>query len=145
MREQLLTAIERVAIGTAKTAGLPDDKLPEVIVSKEAYPPTFNDKALAVRVKTILSNKMGEDALLPPSESGMGAEDFGFFTTEPYIPSVYFSVGGTPKEDFENAATGGPKVASHHSPQFKISPQPAVKAGVEATVHVLLDLMPKKK
>lgn len=144
VREQLLTAIKRVAIGTAKTAGLSDDKMPEVIVSPEAYPPTFNDKKLAQRLKGVIVKQMGEDALIPPAESGMGAEDFGFFTSEPYIPSVYFSVGGTPKEDFERAEAGGPPVASHHSPQFKISPEPAVKSGVKASVLALLELMPKK-
>jgi len=144
VREQLLTAIKRVAIGTARTAGVPESKLPEVIISEDAYPPTFNDKKLAQRLKKVLANKMGDDILLAPSTLGMGAEDFGFFTTEPYIPSVYFNVGGTPKADFERAKSGGPAVPSHHSPQFKITPEPAVKAGIEATVHALLDLMPKK-
>ena len=144
VREQLLSAIKRVAIGTAKTAGLSDDKMPEVIVSPEAYPPTFNDKNLAQRLKGVIVKKMGEDALIPPAESGMGAEDFGFFTTDPYIPSVYFSVGGTPSEDFARAKAGGAPVPSHHSPQFKISPEPSIKSGVEASVHALLELMPKK-
>jgi hippurate hydrolase len=143
VRKQLLDAIERVAIGTAKTAGLADNKMPEVTVSKEAYPPTFNDKQLAQRLKLLLAAKMGNEKLVEPAESGMGAEDFGFFTTDPYIPSVYFSVGGTPKEDFERAKAGGAPVPSHHSPQFKISPAPSIKAGVEATIHSLLDLMPK--
>ena len=125
VREQLLTAIERVAKGTARTAGLPEDKLPEVIVSEFSYPPTFNDKALAQRLKGVINREMGEEAMVPPNESGMGAEDFGFFTTDPYIPSVYFSVGGTPKADFERAKAGGPPVPSHHSPQFRISPEPA--------------------
>jgi hypothetical protein len=81
--------------------------------------------------------------LIEPSETGMGAEDFGFFTTAPYIPSVYFSVGGTPRQDFELAETGGPAIPSHHSPLFKISPEPSVRAGVEATVVALMELMPK--
>lgn len=142
VREQLLSAIERIAIGTARTAGMPEDKMPDVRVSEFSYPPTLNDKAMARRLKAVLTEKMGEDALIAPAESGMGAEDFGFFTTDPYIPSVYFSVGGTPAEDFERAAQGGPKVPSHHSPQFKISPKPAVTSGVIATVYALLDLMP---
>ncbi|MGB0937676.1 MAG: amidohydrolase [Colwellia sp.] len=144
VRKQLLDAIKRVAIGTAKTAGLPEDKLPEVIVSKEAYPPTFNDKKLAQRLKGVITKNMGDENLIPPGNLGMGAEDFGFFTTKPYIPSVYFSVGGTPKADFDKAKNGGPAVPSHHSPLFKISPEPSVTAGVEATVLSLLDLMPKK-
>ena len=143
VREQLLTAIKRIAIGTAKTAGLPDDKLPEVVVSEFSFPPTYNNKQLAQRVKRVLTEQMGEEKLIPPSTLGMGAEDFGFFTTEPYIPSVYLKVGGTPAEDFENAKNGGPAVASHHSPLFKISPEPSIKSGVEATVHILMDIMKK--
>lgn len=143
VREQLLTAIERIAVGTARTAGMPEDKLPEVKVSEFSFPPTFNDKKLARRFKGVLSEKMGADALREPSQTGMGAEDFGFFTTDPYIPSVYFSVGGTPVADFEEEKNGGKPVPSHHSPLFKITPEPAVKSGVEATVHGLLDLMGK--
>lgn len=143
VREQLLSAIERIAVGTARTAGLPEELLPEVKVSEFAFPPTFNDKKLAQRVKGVLTRKMGDSALVPPSILGMGAEDFGFFTTEPYIPSVYFSVGGTPAEDFERAKNGGPAVPSHHSPLFKISPEPSVTKGVEATVHILMDMLKK--
>ena len=142
VREQLLSAIKRIAIGTARTAGLPEDKMPDVVVSEFSYPPTFNDENLARRVKGVLVENMGAEALIEPSTTGMGAEDFGFFTTEPYIPSVYFSVGGTPAEDFEQAKAGGPAVASHHSPLFKISAEPSVKAGVEASVLALMDLMP---
>jgi hippurate hydrolase len=141
---QLLSAIKRIAIGTARTAGMPEDKLPEVNVSEFAYPPTFNDKALAKRLKEVLTDKMGDLALIEPSATGMGAEDFGFFTTKPYIPSVYFGVGGTPAADFKREAEGGAAVPSHHSPLFKITPEPAVKAGVEATVHALLDIMNKQ-
>ena len=143
VRKQLLSAIERVAIGTARTAGIPEDKLPEVIVNDNAYPPTYNDKKLAQRLKVLVTEKMGADALIAPNELGMGAEDFGFFTTDPYIPSVYFTVGGTPQADFDRAKAGGPQVGSHHSPQFKISPEPSVKAGVETTVIALFDLMGK--
>ena len=144
VREQLISAIKRVAIGTARTAGIAEDNLPEVVLSNESYPPTFNDPELARRLKTVLSDKMGEEVLIESTESGMGAEDFGFFTSTPYIPSVYFIVGGTPKEDFERVAAGGAPISSHHSPGFKISPEPAIKAGVEASVHAILDLMPKK-
>ncbi|MFT4939869.1 MAG: amidohydrolase [Paraglaciecola sp.] len=144
VRAQLLSAIKRIAIGTARTAGIAEDKLPEVIMSEFSYPPTFNDKALARRLKDVLTTKMGADTLIEPNEKGMGAEDFGFFTTDPYIPSVYFNVGGTPQADFDRAAAGGAPVGSHHSPQFKISPEPSVTAGVEATVHALMDIMAKK-
>jgi hippurate hydrolase len=71
----------------------------------------------------------------------MGAEDFPFFTQDPEISSVYWAIGGTPQEDFDTEAAGGPPVPSHHSPLFKISPEPSVTAGVESTVLALKALM----
>ncbi|MCA9178677.1 MAG: hypothetical protein KDB14_29650, partial [Planctomycetales bacterium] len=61
----------------------------------------------------------------------------------PPIPSVYFSVGGTARGDIDAEAAGGAQVPSHHSPFFKIEPELSIKAGVEATVLALLDLMKK--
>ena len=71
----------------------------------------------------------------------MGAEDFPFLTLDPDIISVYWQIGGTPQEDFDRAAAGGEPVPSHHSPLFKITPEPSVTAGVESTVVALLELM----
>ncbi|MDB3967529.1 amidohydrolase, partial [Porticoccaceae bacterium] len=74
------------------------------------------------------------------------AEDFPSFTTEPEIPSVYFSVGGTSESDLQAAMNGtGPKIASHHSPLFKIEPRPAITSGVQASVIALMELMPAKQ
>jgi hippurate hydrolase len=56
---------------------------------------------------------------------------------------VYWAIGGTPQADFEKAAAGGPPVPSHHSPLFRISPEPSVTRGVESTVVALLEMMPK--
>jgi len=143
-REILLNGIERIAKNMGRAAGLPEDKLPEVIVSDESVPPTINNAELVRRLKNVWTKNMGKGVVISNPTKGMGAEDFPFFTTEPYIPSVYFKVGGTPKKDFELAAAGGSPVPSHHSPLFKIAPEPAVKKGVIATVLALLELMAKK-
>lgn len=142
-RKILLDGIKRIAINTARAAGVAEDRLPDVTVDKESYPPTMNDDAMVKRLKALWLDKMGADMVVSVPPTGMGAEDFPFFTTDPYIPSVYFSVGGTPKADFEAAKAGGAPVPSHHSPIFKITPEPAVRSGVEATVVALLDLMKK--
>lgn len=142
-RKTLLDGIKRIATNMGRVAGLPEDKLPEVVVSNESVPPTVNDAKLAQRLRKLWQEKMGKDAIATPDAKGMGAEDYPFFTTDPYIPSVYFAVGGTPKKDLDAEKNGGPAVASHHSPLFKIEPEPAVTSGVEATVLALLDLMPR--
>ena len=143
----LLDGIKRIAENLGRAAGLPEDKLPEVRYS-DSTPPTINDAKLARRFRKMWMETMGaeivmDDAFVAKHNKGMGAEDFPFFTTDPPIPSVYFEVGGTPKADIDAEAAGGPKVPSHHSPFFKISPEPSIKTGVEATVLALLDLMKK--
>lgn len=144
-REYLMAAIERVAVNVGRAAGLPEDNLPKVIISDEPTPPTVNNIPLTQRLKAVWAKTLGEDIFDPNYRRlGMGAEDFPFFTTEPYIPSVYFQVGGTPKADFEREKAGGEPVPSHHSPLFKITPKPAVTTGVEATVVALMELMPKQ-
>ena len=124
-----------------RVAGLPEDMLPEVIVSDESVPPTMNDPQLTQRLRTVWSRDLGEGVFYDTKRQGMGAEDFPFFTTDPYIPSTYFSVGGTPQADFDAEEAGGPSVPSHHSPLFKIKPQESVTLGVEATVIALRDLL----
>ena len=146
-RKLLLDGIKRIAENLGRAAGLPEDKLPEVKYS-ESTPPTINDAKLARRLRKMWTEKMGEDIMMDDAfvaqhAKGMGAEDFPFFTTDPPIRSVYFSVGGTPKADIDAEEAGGPKVPSHHSPFFKISPEPSIKTGVEVTVLALLDLMKK--
>jgi len=141
-RDTLLGGIKRIAENLGRAAGLPEDRLPEVVYSEESVPPTINNDAMVRRLKNVWQTAMGEDRVTSHQPEGMGAEDFPFFTTDPEIKSVYFRVGGTDKDYIAAAIDGsGPAVPSHHSPLFKIEPQPAVTAGIEATVLALLDLM----
>jgi hippurate hydrolase len=140
-RAILLNGIKRIAENMGRVAGLPEDMLPEVIISEESVPPTTNDAGLARRLKIAWADAMGDDAVVDIPTKGMGAEDFPVFTADPDISSVYWAIGGTPQADFDTEAAGGPPVPSHHSPLFKIAPEPAVRAGVESTVVALTTLL----
>lgn len=141
-RQLLLDGIERVAVNMGRVAGLPEDNLPRVVVSDESVPPTLNDAKLTRRLSETWVEALGPDVIADiEKRKGMGAEDFPYFTVDPYIPSTYFAVGGTPPEDFEREKAGGTPVPSHHSPLFKITPEPAITLGVEATVTALVDLL----
>ena len=139
-RGLLLEGIRRVAENTGRAAGLPEERLPEVVVSDERTPPTLNDPALTARLRGIWAEHFGEEVFLDAKREGMGAEDFPFFVTDPYIPSTYFAVGGTPAARVALERAGGPPIAPHHSPLFRIAPEPSVTFGVEATVVGLLAL-----
>lgn len=140
-RKVLLDGIKRVATNMGRVAGLPEDKLPEVIVSEEWVPPTINDTDLTLELRQVWGDAFGQEVFHQGKRLGMGAEDFPFFTTEPYIPSTYFAIGGTPQDAFDAAVAGGPPVPSHHSPLFKIEPEASVTLGVEATVLALKKLL----
>lgn len=129
VRAQLLDAIDRVVEGVAISMDVPDTLMPEVIRSKtETTPPTINDRATAERVRAAITAKVGADVLIDKPREGMGAEDFAYFVTpETGVKGVYFNVGGTPPKKVASAP-------SHHSPFFKIEPEPAITMGVEAMV-----------
>lgn len=136
-RAQLLKSMERVAINTARAAGVPDELLPEVIVSPDGSPTTMNDPELARRVRAAIRAGMGNDAFVEWRQTDMGAEDFpDLVGITPPIPSVYFEVGGTSPEKIASGAW-----ADSHSPLFVIEPEPSIKAGVEAMTLAALELL----
>jgi hippurate hydrolase len=141
-REKLLSGIERIALGVARTAGMPEDRLPKVELSTEGTPPTVNDDKLAARIHKAFVRDLGKDAVYEKPREGMGAEDFAFFVmTDDEVPGAYFSVGGTAQTDLDAAEEGGPAVPSHHSPFFKIEPEPSVTMGVEAMTVAVVELL----
>lgn len=144
-RDKLLAGITRIAENMGRVAGLPEDKLPEVIISKdEGTPPQVNDFALTNRLNQVWKSKFGDEKVIAEEDSGMGAEDFPYFVTEHKIPSVYWVVGGTSPADLAAEKAGGPPIPDHHSPFFKIDRDGSVPFAVESTVVALLDLMGKK-
>ena len=137
-RLALLDGIDRVVRGTALALGVSEDRLPTVVRSPtETTPPTINDAATAARVRAAIGAAMGAERLVDTPRTGMGAEDFAWFVTpDTGVKGVYFSVGGTPAADVATAP-------GHHSPRFRIDPQPSVVTGVEAMVVAAQALMPK--
>ena len=136
-RKVLLAAIKRVSEGVAASLGVPADLMPEVIYSStETTPPTINDEATAMRVRAALQENLDPGMVVDRPRTGMGAEDFAYFV-EPSlgVKGVYFDVGGTPADQLGSAP-------SHHSPFFKIQPEPSIKSGIEAMVVSAIALMP---
>ncbi len=136
VRKELLDGIDRVAKGVAVSMGIPEKLMPEVLRSQtETTPPTVNDAATVDIVRAAFKEHFGADRLIAPPPEGMGAEDFAYFVTpESGVKGVYFNVGGTPEKDVSNAP-------SHHSPFFKIEPEPAIKTATEAMVVAAMRLL----
>jgi hippurate hydrolase len=134
VREQLLDGVDRVAANVARAMGVPDELLPEVTRTQDRTPATFNDDAAAERVGAAFLAALGPERMTDVPREGMGGEDFAYFVEPQHgVRGVYFTVGGTPAAALASAP-------AHHSPLFRIAPEPAVVAGVEGTVIAALEM-----
>ena len=128
VRAKLLDSIDRVVAGTAKAYGVPDDIMPTVTRLSQNTPPTKNDVPTAMFLDDVLTARMGDQVVIDVPREGMGAEDFAeFITPELGVKGVYMGIGGTPPSEMA-------KAASHHSPFFKVEPEPSITRGTEAMV-----------
>jgi len=132
VREQVLGSIRDTAFNIGRLNGLPDDLLPIVRVGFESTPTTVNDYDAVHKLLPTWTEQLGYSPLETSKRTGMGGEDFAFFTrTEHQVPGVFFSVGGTPEDIMIRIEAGEITAPPHHSPFFFIDPK-SVKAGVEA-------------
>ena len=140
-RAKLIAGIKRIARGVGELNGMPADRMPVVTVT-EGTPTTINDTSLARRLNAVMVQTLGAERVRPFVQTGMGAEDFAAFVQpDTGVKGYYFDVGGTPQAAFDAAKAGGPPVPSHHSPLFKVSPEPVIVTATVAMTGAVLDLL----
>jgi len=145
VREQVLSAIERIAKGCATAGGWPQDKLPEVKVRRDEFTPsTYNNPELTQRLIGVWKSSLGEEnvEIVDPT---MGGEDFSEFSLSDHsIPAVDFHVGAVaPDKMAASKKPGAPPLPSLHSSKFAPVPEPTIRTGLIAMTSAVLDLMKK--
>jgi hippurate hydrolase len=91
---------------------------------------------------TAIAAALGPGVVQPFEQPSMGAKDFTHFVAPSFgVPGYYFAVGGTPQAVIDAAGAGGPPLPPHHSPLFRIEPEPAVRTGAEAMVAAAQSLL----
>ncbi len=131
MRAQALAELRQVAENVAKAHGATVDL--EVPTANGSNPVNFNDPALTTRVKASLQKILGDESVLD-ADRWTAAEDFPLFGIGAKAPSVYFFVGGTPRDKDAD------KVAFNHSPRFFVD-EGALKTATEAMLQASLDFL----
>ncbi|NQV68631.1 MAG: amidohydrolase [Pseudohongiella sp.] len=140
-RTQVLGSIRDTAANIGRLNGLPDDLLPIVAMGFESTPTNVNDSDAVQKVLPAWEQQLGYNPLITSARTGMGAEDFAYFTqTEHDVPGVFFSVGGTPPDLMREIVAGNTSAPPHHSAIFLIDPN-SVKAGVEAMYTAAIELL----
>ena len=142
-RALLLEGIARIAKALARAMGLPEDRLPEVIVKNEYTPALYNDPDLSNRLADVIRGELGEENV-QLSKPVMGGEDFAMYgRDEPRIPGFYFWLGGMDPEEYAQAEAEGRKLPATHSPYFLPTYEKTLQTGVRAMTAAALDLLAK--
>ena len=141
VRRNILASIERTARGVALAAGVPEDRAPIVTVNEaESVPVTYNDPALAGRLKSALSTALGSRNVLDGKPT-MVSEDFGLFGLEGRkIPCVMLWLGAADPVKLDESLRTGHALPSLHSSLFAPLPEPALRTGVIALTSAALEL-----
>lgn len=139
VREKVLRRIGEIAEGVARTAGVPEERLPVVSVKKEYTPSLYNDPGLTRRLRHAFAEKFGAGQIRD-IEPVMVGEDFGRYgRTEEKVPICMFRLGTTDPALIESETPVPGLHSSGYAPQAALS----ISAGVEAMVTATLELLPK--
>jgi len=141
-RETEIDGIRHAAKGVAVSAGVPDDHAPVVTVfDNETAPVTYNDPALATRVKSSLVRALGAKQVID-DQPQMGSEDFGLFGLEGHkIPTVLFWLGAMDPAKFAAAQSQGLELPGLHTSHFEPVPESTLRTGVQTMTTAALALL----
>ena len=139
VRDEIVADIRRTAKGLAESYGVPEDRMPAVTLG-ESTPETYNDPALAERLRASAIAALGKDHV-EDAKAVMGSEDVGLFTLDGKIPGVMYWLGAADAGKLAESKKTGVPLPSPHSALFAPVYAPAITTGVTAMTAMALDLL----
>jgi hippurate hydrolase len=139
--EQVISAIRRICNASAKTAGMPDDRLPEVVVLDEYTPPVLNNPELSEKLHGFASKIIGDENIIKTTPAMVG-EDFGVYGRTPEnIPICLIWLGSTSPELMQQLKAKGKEPFPLHSPHLNPDYEKTIETGIEVMVGNVVGLM----
>lgn len=141
VRTVMLEAIEAVSDGVARTYGMPEDKLPEIIM-KGGSSPLINSPELSAQMATSLAAVIGDDRVITDMPRTTGSEDVQILKGPyPDMPFNYLLVGIADPEVFAAAAARGLQAPfSPHNPNYLVDLS-AIGYGTKIAAYAMLGLL----
>jgi amidohydrolase len=135
VRQMVHKRIKEICRGVAIAAGLPEDKMPEVIIPEVFTPANYNNPALVDKLTISANNAIGNENVIY-AEPQMVGEDFSRFgTTEHNVPTVLYWLGTVPDARMKSGDLPG-----LHSPFYYPEPKTSIETGIKVTSQGLIDL-----
>ena len=141
VRNKTINEIKKIVNGLGIAAGLPENKMPKVLVKDEYTPALYNDPEFSNKVLNFIGNEIGKDNVVE-IPAVMGGEDFARYgRQDPRIPSLLFWLGGTSEENWKKYLNNEIDMISIHSPFFAPDPEPTITTGIRAMTASALGLL----
>lgn len=143
-RQRLLDGIARIAKGEGIAAGLPEERMPTVLVREPHTRATWNTPDFTRKINAVLAQSLGPDRVVETTPT-MAGEDFGEYglADSVNIQTTILWVGARRADDLEKARKDGTVLPSLHSPFFVPEADKVIAAGTHALVVSAIALMPK--
>lgn len=139
VRLQLLDGIRQLSEDVCRAFGCP--RPPDVQVKESYTPAVYNHPELSALAVEVFVRVLGEDAVAPRRPT-MGGEDFGRYARAAEVPGLQFRLGSVAAEKIAaSRAPGGPPLPTVHSSRYAPDPEPTLRTGITATVHLALSLL----
>ena len=144
VRKILLDGIARIARGEAIAAGMPEDRMPEMVLRDGLTPATFNTQPLTSQIAAAFVERFGKERVRQV-RAQMGGEDFSRYRlADPAIQSLLFWVGGVAQSRWDAAGGDSRKLPSIHSPFWAPDPEPTIATATEAMTTAALTVLAKR-
>ncbi|MEQ9403117.1 MAG: amidohydrolase [Cyclobacteriaceae bacterium] len=139
VRQMVHRRIREISTGIAMAAGLPEDKMPEVIIPDVFTPANYNNPELVDKLTASANQAIGSENVLY-AEPQMVGEDFSRYgTTEHKVPTALYWLGTVPSARIESGDMPG-----LHSPFYYPDPAKSIETAVKVTSQGLVDLFNQK-
>jgi hippurate hydrolase len=128
VRNHVLESIKRICIAEAQASNAPKDPTFEVINN---YPLTVNDADVTQKVSEAFREHFGDRAQEVPPQGA--SEDFSRFGRAWKVPYMFWFVGGTAPEKYDQAIRDGTyeQLPGPHSPFWAPVLHPTIETGIE--------------
>lgn len=142
-RQKLITGVRAINEGIARTYGMPEDKLPTMVMKGDSSPLT-NDGPLVERLLPPLGDLLGKDRIVTKFPSSTGSEDAHMLVQpHPDTKVAYMAVGIADEASAAAARKRGEVFAfGAHGPLYRVD-LAAIPLGTKIATTSVLELMSK--
>lgn len=139
--EKVIASIRRISESASRSAGMPEDRLAEVLVEDAETPPVLNDPGLTSMVRSFAANSIGEANIIKVSPAMVG-EDFGKYGHTPEdVPINLIWLGSTSPELMKSLKEKGEQPPPLHSPNLMPDYEKTIETGIRVMMGNLMGLM----